>query len=389
MNEKIIKNVLDKLDKKQVQDLMFNGRKFHPIHINDKKYLIIDAQNTKVVIGEDYNFTFDKTNGNFMRWGETYEVDPQFSPIGGEILDIEITTSCKGVPNNDGVVIPCKFCYKSNTPVGENMSLETFKTIMGKMGPQLTQVAFGADSTGTSNPDLWAMADFCRQMGIVPNLTIANVSDEIADKIVAALGACAVSRYENKNICYDSIKKLTDRGMKQVNMHFCIAEEMYDACIETLNDIKTDPRLANLNAIVLLSLKQKGRGETFTPLAKDKYEYLVNFCLGNKINFGMDSCGATRFLNAVKDHPNYKNFKVVCEPCESTDFSQYIDVKGDFYPCSFCEDIVGWEKGINVTSCRDFLKDIWYNERVVEFRAKLNSNCNNCHGSRECPIYKI
>ena len=181
----------------------------------------------------------------------------------------------------------------------------------------------------------------------------------------------------------------TVRQVMAINMHFMISEETYDSCLETLKDIKEDERLSDLNAIVLLSLKKKGRGVGFNPLPTDKYNEIVQFCLDNDINFGMDSCGAKKFLDAVKDHPDYDRFKMVCEPCESTNFSQYIDVNGDFYPCSFCEDVEDWGKGISVLSISDFLKDIWYDDRVKKFRDSLNSNCDNCHKARECPIYDV
>lgn len=280
-------------------------------------------------------------------------------------------------------------CYKSNTLNGKNMSLDTFKTIVDKMGKSLTQVAIGADSTATSNPDLFKMAEYCRSIGVIPNITVANVSDEVADKLVAVMGATAVSCYFDKNICYDSVKRLTDRGLSQCNIHFMICEEFYDRCMDTLIDIKRDPRLAKLNAIVLLALKQKGRGISYTPICKTKYDNLVKFCLDNQINFGMDSCSAVRFLDSVVTHPDYERFKIVVEPCESTNFSQFISVDGKFYPCSFCDKIEGWEDGIDVVSCSDYLKDIWYNDRVVAFRNKLNDNCNNCHKARECPIYQV
>jgi hypothetical protein len=321
----------------------------------------------------------------FHRWGKTYEEDPTFSPIGGEILDIEITTICRGISGK-----LCQFCYKSNTPNGKNMSFDTFKTIIDKMGKQLTQIAFGADSEATSNPDLWKMADYCRSIGIVPNLTVANISDEVADKLAKVMGAVAVSRYSDKNVCYDSIKRLTDhRNMTQINMHYMISEETYDSCMETLIDIKEDPRLAKLNAIVLLSLKKKGRGVGYTNLSVDKYNHLVKYCMDNDIRFGMDSCGAKRFLDSVVGHPDYEKFKVICEPCESTAFSQYIDVDANYFPCSFCEGATNWETGIDATKCSDFLRDIWYNDRVKAFRDTLTNNCNNCHKARECPIYTV
>lgn len=381
--EENAKNVIGQLTPAQIKDITVNG-KGYIYNINDKKYSIMDGKIVKVCMGEDYNFVFNKISGNFSRWGSMYEDDPDFSPIGGEILDIEITTICNGIKGK-----LCPFCYKSNTPNGINMSFDTFKKIIDNMSKCLTQVAFGADSHATSNPDLWKMADYCREIGVVPNITVADISDDVADKLAKVMGAVAVSRYFDKNVCYDSVKKLTDRGMKQVNIHYMISEESYSECLETLNDIKNDPRLEKLNAIVLLSLKKKGRGTGYHSLPEPLYKNLVQFCLDNQINFGMDSCGAKKFLDAVKNHPDYEKFKVVVEPCEATGFSQYIDVNGKFYPCSFCEDIDGWENGIDVVNCKDYLKDIWYNDRVVAFRNRLNSNCNNCHKARECPVYKV
>ncbi len=378
------RGAFDQLTTAQLKDIVNDGKSY-VYDINGKKYQIMDGKITKICMGEDYNFVFDKLNGNFKRWGKTYEDDPEFSPIGGEILDIEITTICHGIKGK-----LCPFCYKSNTPNGINMSFDTFKKIIDKMPKTLTQVAFGADSQATSNPDLWKMMAYCREIGVVPNLTVADVSDEVAKNLKKYCGAVAVSRYADKEVCYDSIDKLAKIGMKQVNMHYMIADETYDACIETLNDIHSDPRLYDkLNAIVLLSLKKKGRGIGYHSLSAERYGYLVKFCLDNNMNFGMDSCGAKKFLDAVKDHPKYEQFKIVAEPCESTAFSQYIDVNGDFYPCSFCEEIEGWDKGIHVEDCENYITDLWYNDRVVTFRKKLTSNCNNCHKARECPVYEV
>lgn len=377
------------LSEDEIKDIMNSNNTPTLMVVNDKKYIVIDGDKTKVVIGKDYNYIFNKVNGDFKRWGKDYEDDPTYSPIGGEILDIEVTTICRGIIINGNKRQLCPYCYKSNTPNGKNMSFDTFKTIMDKMGKQLTQIAFGADSEATSNPDLFKMADYCRSIGVVPNITVANVSDEIADKLVNVMGAVAVSRYSDKNVCYDSIKKLTDRGMTQCNMHFMISEETYDACMETLSDIKSDDRLSKLNAIVLLSLKKKGRGVGYNKLSSEKYNNIVKYCMDNDIRFGMDSCGAKKFLDSVKDHPNYENFKIVCEPCESTAFSQYIDVDAKYFPCSFCEGADDWDEGIDVVKCDNFLEDIWYNDRVKKFRHKLTNNCNNCHKARECPIYDV
>jgi MoaA/NifB/PqqE/SkfB family radical SAM enzyme len=164
------------------------------------------------------------------------------------------------------------------------------------------------------------------------------------------------------NPCYDSVKKLTDRGMNQINIHQLISEETYEQVLETISDMKSDSRLEKMNAIVFLSLKQKGRGTKYNPLAFDKFKILL----------------------AVKDTAAYKQFEISAEPCESSLFSTYIDVDGKFHPCSFSPNTELWgEEGIDVASCNDFLKDIWFNEKTAKFREAL------LQGHRNCPFYKI
>ena len=396
IQKKFITSLLLLSKNKKLIDDFFLAKHYSYI-VNDKAYWVNDGKYSKVVIGPDYNFFFSKIDGSFYRWGKTLDDDPEYSPIGPEIADIEITTKCsgslklntKGKSKGKLTRTPCSFCYKSNTPNGTNMSFETFKSIIEKLPKTLTQVAYGADSTATSNPDLWKMAEYCREIGIVPNITVADVPDEIADKLAAVMGAVAVSRYEYKDACYDTVQKLVARGMKQVNIHYMIAQETYDGCIETINDMTTDKRLKGMNALVMLSLKKKGRGTSFTSLTQDQYSSLVNLCLEKGIKFGFDSCGCKKFFDAVKNDPNYKSFKEVGEPCESTCFSWYLDVNGMCYPCSFCEKAKGWENGIDVTKVNDFLSEIWNNCRIKEFRKAITSNIHNEHGARECIIYDI
>jgi radical SAM protein with 4Fe4S-binding SPASM domain len=341
---------------------------------------IIDSKYKKILISENCNYIFDKTDGTMITWGKTKDDDPEFSPYGPFIADIEITTICKGIPNKDGVKTPCPFCYKSNSPKGINMSFDTFKKIIDKVGIQLTQIAFGGDSEAISNPDMFKMMEYARSKGIIPNITVANVNDETASKLAKLVGACAVSRYSNKDICYDTVKRLELAGVKQINLHQLVCEEKYDEVMETLNDMKTDDRLKSVRAVVLLSLKQKGRGEKFTPLSLDKFKKIVEFALENKIGIGFDSCSANKFLKVVKDHPDYKNFETLAEPCESGVFSSYWNAEGYYYSCSFVEEL---EPGIHIDTVKNFLTDVWNSEYNIEWRKRLKNSC------RSCPIFKV
>ena len=338
----------------------------------------VETDEFKFARSPEYNFNFNKENGYFERWGKTYQDYPQFSPYGPEILDCEVTTRCNGIRGK-----LCSFCYKSNTPNGINMSFDTFKTILDKMPRTLGQVAFGADSMGTSNPDLFKMMEYCRYKEIVPNITIADITDETADTLARLCGAVAVSSYDDKNVCYDTVKKLTDRGMTQVNIHKMVSSETFEQTKEIIKDRLIDPRLSKMNAIVYLSLKKKGRGETFHSLTQEQFKEIVDLSFESKINFGFDSCSCHRFLNAVAGRENYKQLSQSAEPCESSAMSAYFSVDAKFHPCSFCGEDKEFGEGLDVVNCKDFIQDIWNNPKTIKFRDHL-LKCG-----RSCPIYNI
>ena len=341
----------------------------------------IDEQN-KYFKSKDYNYIFNMENGQMLSWGRTFEEDPVVSPINN-ILDLEVTTICKH---------GCPFCYKSNTLKGKNMSFETFKKILDVQSKGLTQVAFGADYDLSSNPDLWKMMEYARNQTIIPNVTLGYCTDEVADKLAHYCGAVAISRYESKDACYDSVKKLTDRGMKQVNIHYMISEETYDRAFETLNDIATDPRLEKLNAIVFLGLKTKGRGTGFHVISQDKFNALCQFAKEHKIGIGFDSCNSLKALRAFGS-----TIKDMVLDCEAGGIqSSYINVDGEYFPCSFaegCSTPVDWTTGLNVLECdstEEFLEKIWRNPKTLLTQELLLNSCdkNECH-CRTCPFYEV
>ena len=347
------------------------------------KVHIVDNDKCKKVTSPIYNSFFDKESGLFARWGRTEDEDPSWSPFGPEILDLEISEgNCSA---------SCKFCYKDNGNHNNrvtNLSLDQFKILLEKMPPTLTQIAFGICDVDT-NPDFIPIMEHTREKGIIPNFTCngLKITPEFAAEAKRLCGACAVS-IVNKEKSYNAIKMFTDAGMDQVNIHYMLSEQTYDRAFQIIDEIAgEDPRLADMNAIVFLQYKHKNKKAKFTSmLDKDKYKELAMYCESRGVKFGFDSCSANLFLESMGGSDNYEQYVIDSEPCESSAFSSYINCKGEFYPCSFCEgmkfDNQNWTEGLNIFEVDSFM-DIWNNPKTKAFRKCLLGNCRNC------PVYDI
>lgn len=358
-----------------------------------RKPSLLQNKRIKLFRSKEYNYTFDLRSGNFIRWGNKPEDDPQWSPFGPEILDIEISEGA-------GCPVACAYCYKGNKPgdasSATNMSFDTFKTIFDKLphvltkdGKKLfftTQIAFGITSVN-SHPQLFDIFDHCREHSVIPNVTV-NGADKLSDatvlRLVDTCGAIAVSvNSSNVNDGLNLIKRMIDNNASQINIHYVLSEQSYDFAYTLLKAIKEDGRLKGLNAIVFLGLKPKSRGSFFDILPTYKYNDLVKHCLDKEINFGFDSCSCGRFIKSIESNKELsqdqkKNLYKLSEPCESFLFSLYINCKGLVYPCSFGENI---EDPFDLTKIDDFMNGIWLTERAENWRWRLIKL------NRECPLY--
>ena len=345
---------------------------------------IAESKTKKVLRSDNYNFIYNKETGFFARWGKTQKDDPQMCPYGNEILDLEISSgnigtkeqTCKG---------RCKFCYKSNNEGSEpihNMTFEEFKIIFNKQPRTLTQIAFGIMNIST-NADFFPMMEYAKEHGITPNYTChgLDVTPEIAKKTAKLCGAVAVSLV-NKEKTYDAIKMFSiDNKMDQVNCHYMLSMESYEEAFKVIDDISTDPRLKNFNAIVFLQYKHKNPNSTYhSVLDLAKYKDLTNYCEERGVRYGFDSCSGPIFIESLLDTPDREFIEMFVEPCESLCMSYYINSKGIGYPCSFVEGI---EEGVDVLNCDNFVKDIWYNKTSKKWREKLLKN------NRKCPVYDL
>jgi hypothetical protein len=166
-----------------------------------------------------------------------------------------------------------------------------------------------------------------------------------------------------------------------------LSNETFDQVMETLSDCLTDSRLEKLNAVVILSLKQKGRGINHQPVSQEKFNELVKFSLDNDVSIGFDSCSQPKFMKSIEGHKNYKRFEMLAEPCESALFSSYINVDGKFSSCSFCDGDDAFPNSIDVLSVDNFINDVWFGEPTKKWREALLKR-RKC-GNFTCPAFNV
>ena len=353
----------------------------------ENKAVLKESKTVKVFRSPEINFNFSKVNGYMEVWGKTKEEDPFYSPYGPLHLDVEIS-------DGDSCAIGCAWCYKGNTGKkagnSRNMSLETFKQLIAKMPKTICQIAFGITSID-ANPDMFPIYDYCREIGIIPNMTISSndkPSDEVLQRITDTCGAFAISIYgsQPRETRYDLLRRFIKSGAKQLNIHFVVHKNSLETAYEVMSDLVTDPTLKGINAIVFLGLKPKNRGQVFDIVKNDDFTKLVNFCFASGISFGFDSCSARSFDKAVMESDKIsdeqkKAYLGMSEPCESSRMSAYFNVEAKYYHCSFGEDMEkGW--GIDILDDKvDFIRDIWEHQNAKNWRTELESlNC-------QCPLF--
>lgn len=361
------------------------------------KVKVIDNNKYKMFSSPIFNTFFDKETGFTLTCGRTKDEDPPFSPIGPLILDIEVSTICHGVGPNVSKRSPCRWCYKTNSGKGKNMSFETYQKVINKFPiinncRILHQIALGIGDID-SNPDLQKIMTWTREEGIIPNITVngMGITNEWADFLVNTCGAISTSYYGFDDPCFNTIKKFTDRGMTQANIHMLLANETYDQCFDLIDKIKNDPRLEKLNALVFLLLKPRGKRNDLTSVSElKKFNFLFDYAIKNGVRIGMDSCSSPMAMKCLSEN----NLPYI-EPCESFGlFSSYVNVDGIYFPCSFSEGIGEWKEGLNVLEADDFLKDIWFSKKLNKWRnisldATKSCDCKYKSHCRVCPIFDI
>lgn len=351
---------------------------------NNTTWYVLDTEEFKFVTSKNYHMYFNKLTGETFRFGATPDEDPSMCDLGPEILDLEI--SVNGCPTVNGH--NCRFCYKNNTnaePV--NMTLETFEQIVSKFPKNLCQIAFGITGALT-NPDFPKILDVCRRKyGIIPNYTLSGADIKfdgnkneypLLSSTCRNCGAIAVSCYEGaKDLCYKIIFGFWSTSIMKlhINMHIVLSRGTMNHVMDVLNDI-ANHKVTGLRSIVFLRIKPVGRAKFLdTDLTTEEFEKVISFCKEHDISYGFDSCSAHNVIETFKKMGD-AGYIQYCEPCESSKFSSYINVNGEYWHCSFCERNEQY-KPIKVLECQT-INDFWLSKEIEDFRNPKNRASVSC-----------
>lgn len=401
-----------------------------------KDYEFIDNDRFKIIHSKDFNYFFNKENGDSERWGRTKEEcdDPIHCDLGPIVMDLEL---CKDI-NNDNLekykneillenkqcIGKCPWCFKDNGiyKYTHVMTFIKFKEALMKMCnthikineklyyhlekipyngkmiramdypninwetdicncSPLSQVAL-VNTNLTTNTELLRICEFARKMGVVPDVTCHgkdDLSDDFLSRLCYLCGNVAVSKYD-KEKTYNLVQRLHYLGSRQTDIDIFLSEETYENAMNTCIDYLNDGRLKYIHSLTFLMLKQHGRGKKFHQISEEHYRKLYDFIFDNKIVFAIDPCQYFRLKDyLIKYRQNeLKDFDTVYDKCDGNRSSCYVNTLGEFYPCAFMEDEPQWKNPPNVFDCYNFIDEIWNGPRSQMYNVELMTNGFSC-----------
>lgn len=338
-----------------------------------------------------YHYKLDRHNGRAIRYGTSLESskDPRYSPVGPELIDIEVSTPCSG-PEGKG---RCIHCYKAGKKLPHGyMMAEIYRKILQAI-PSASQVALGIGDYH-ANPELETIVKLSRdELGVIPNITISGQDTTTKDlKFLSNhCGSVGVSIYEcvrERNL--EIVSDLLELGPAQVNLHLLLAKETIDYLVkDVLPSLST---FVNDQRVAILFLLLKPTGNEMSLPSWGQFTKVVEAAEKVGLPFGFDSCIAVSYITYLANScpEELKKRRKYIDSCEACCFSAYINVRGNVFPCSFCEESGIW-KGINVHRLpmpffqgpEDFIESIWFSEQFKSFRKLLRL------GDRACPVFDL
>lgn len=318
---------------------------------------------------------FDSNTGFYVRSGVIDEngndtgVDP-FMRCFPSLIDVGIMQRCVCAGK-------CKVdCYqKAIDRVGNNMTLEDYKSILEQCKGKVFQFALGGAGDPDTHENFEEILKLTREYGIVPNFTTSGITftEEKARLCKEYCGAVAVSEH-HAEYTEKALDMLISAGVK-TNIHYVLSAKSIDDAIYRL---KNGGFHKGINAIVFLLYKPIGLGKmeniltADNPKVKEFFEVVDSGDFDFKIGF--DSCSCAGIVNNTY-HIDLQSIDF----CEGGRHSMYIDAHMNAMPCSFGNQDKKWYVDLHTHT----IEEAWRSEVFERFRASLKNSCPGCD-KRNC-----
>lgn len=333
--------------------------KNYKVNLVDTVYGYFDALDSHAEI-------FDNSNGYTIasnRLNADYEPTDfeSYNRSMPQLMDIGIMGHCS-------CAAVCKTgCYQKASCYGQNMSLETYKSIIDQIKDHAFEVALGGKGNCEDHEDFEEILKYTVDNKLVPNFTTSGITlnQEKVDIIKKYCGAVAVSYHPES----DWNGKPADYTMKAIslllankvktNIHFVLSKESIDLALEIISGKKPLPQ--GINAVIFLRYKPVGYGvkekclDADDPRLKEFFKYVDSPVVNWKIGF--DSCTAPWIY---KHCSNVDEASIL--PCEGCRWSMYASPDGKFLPCSFGNQEDGWFFDGSIA-------DFWKSDIAVKFKS--------------------
>lgn len=319
---------------------------------------------------KNYNFYGDTETGMTMRWANSVEENPEYSPWP-ELADISISNHCtKG----------CEFCYKGSTNNNSFMKVEEYEYVLSSLQSEswgnVFQVALGGGEP-LEHPNFIEIIEKTHQRGIVANFTTNGIhlTENIVNSIKNKVGAVAISVNKIQELNTSKIKLLTDAGVK-TNIHFVLDNRSIYEGIDILKG-KYNDLLKNVNGVIFLTYKPVGRANSDKCLNMDESLTAFTSLIENNkctARVGFDACFVPVLMKYTNVNVDY------IDSCECGFFSIYIDEELNVKPCSFANN----DK--YTFNLKDYnMKDIWEQKYDVLRKESIIDSCvNECNNKINC-----
>lgn len=244
---------------------------------NGNYYVLLDYQDNKRLA---------------LRLSET--ADMELIPEHPELVDIKLTDVCH---------IGCAWCYQDSTSDSLHGDLETIKTVIRSLNPQITEVAFGGGDV-LQHPNIVEILEYSRECGLTSsNITmnwqsVMRYSNKVKEvmPLLDAIGVSITGKGQIKQVV-EKLKEIDCFTPSRICFH--VIPDLYskEMILKILCELK---EYSSESDVLFLGYKTNGRGKSVQPVHVQDIDEIIEYIIENKISLQCDTKFVKDYLEVVK-----------------------------------------------------------------------------------------